>query len=97
MEAYVKEVTTKNKVVLFSKESCPYCIGAKKLLDSIQVSYFSVELNHMGEQGKSIQKYLETSTKLKGVPNVWVNGEHYGDDGDIENGVKDGSLKKKLG
>ncbi|KAI9208829.1 thioredoxin-like protein [Polychytrium aggregatum] len=82
-EAFVKSTVEAHKVVVFSKSYCPYCKKAKQLLSAAGVKFHAVELDTMSN-GPDIQAYLEQLTGLKGVPNVWVKGKHFGDDGDVE-------------
>ena len=51
------------KYTLFTKPNCPYCVKAKELLDSLDLSYFAVELIDLN------QAYEEcVATGLDNVP-----------------------------
>ena len=49
---FVKKEIDSAKVVVFSKNYCPYCAKAQKALKSIKVDYKLVEL--VGRPGKSV-------------------------------------------
>lgn len=49
---FVKKEIASAKVVMFSKNYCPYCAKAQKALKSIKVDYKLVEL--VGRPGKSL-------------------------------------------
>ncbi|KAI9207994.1 thioredoxin-like protein [Polychytrium aggregatum] len=86
-EAFVKTTVESHTVVVFGKSHCPYTQKAKKLLADAGIKFHQVDLDTM-DTGAAIQTFLETSTNLKGVPNVWVKGKHFGDDGDVEEQVQ---------
>ena len=45
VEAYIKE----NKVMVFSKTTCPFCTRIKQLFESLGVKYTALELDTIGE------------------------------------------------
>lgn len=49
---FVKKEIDSAKVVMFSKNYCPYCAKAQKALKSIKVDYKLIEL--VGRPGKSL-------------------------------------------
>lgn len=55
----VESLITDNLVVVFSKSFCPFCIKAKKLLESLNIAFKPVELDIV-EDGPAIQSYLAT-------------------------------------
>lgn len=66
-----------NRVVIFSKTTCPYCAKVKELFNSLNEAYVTVELDQIDE-GPSIRDYLFDKTGQKTVPNVYVKGNHLG-------------------
>ena len=82
----VEDAIAQHKAVLFSKSYCPYCIKAKKLLDSAKVQYVTFELDKRGD-GKQMQEYIGQKTGEFGVPTFFYQHEYFGDDGDIEEGL----------
>ena len=51
-EQLVNDIIQKDKVVVFSKTTCPYCLMAKETLDKagIRNNYKAIELEHRGER-----------------------------------------------
>ncbi|MCX8189924.1 MAG: glutathione S-transferase N-terminal domain-containing protein [Candidatus Diapherotrites archaeon] len=62
---------SKNKVVVYSTPTCPYCIIAKKFLKENGVDY--VEYNVAADKEKAMEMY-EKSGQL-GVPVIDINGK----------------------
>merc|ERR1711868_248237 len=73
VEQFIKE----NKVMVFSKSTCPFCNKIKQLFDSLSIKYHAIELDQMGE-GAAIQAALADKTGQRTVPNVFINGNHIG-------------------
>jgi len=73
VEQYIKD----NKVMVFSKSTCPFCAKIKQLFDSLSIKYHAIELDQMGE-GAAIQAALADKTGQRTVPNVFINGNHIG-------------------
>eukprot|EP01127_Copromyxa_protea_P012288 TRINITY_DN3186_c0_g1_i1.p1 TRINITY_DN3186_c0_g1~~TRINITY_DN3186_c0_g1_i1.p1 ORF type:complete len:139 (+),score=25.16 TRINITY_DN3186_c0_g1_i1:64-480(+) len=73
----IRETIEENKVVIFSKTSCPYCHKAKDLFRSLGVKFQAVELDTMPD-GREIQNLLADVTKQGTVPSIWVNGKFIG-------------------
>lgn len=46
--AYVEELIKAHRIIIFSTTTCPYCKKAKKLLESLNETYFSVDLDTIG-------------------------------------------------
>jgi len=92
----VTQLLKDNKVVVFSKSFCPFCVKVKALFDSIPVEYKALELDLIGEDGVAVQEALFEKTKQKTVPNVFVNGKHVGGCDDTIQAHKDGRLAELL-
>ena len=45
VDNYIKN----NKVVMFSKTTCPFCTKVKKLFDQEKIKYEAIELDQIGE------------------------------------------------
>ncbi|KAI8842976.1 glutaredoxin-C2 [Chytridium lagenaria] len=91
VENYIKD----NAVTVFSKTYCPYCIRAKSLLDSLNVKYQAIELDHLSN-GSDIQNYLHQKSGQRTVPNIYINQEHVGGCDDLHEAHANGTLKKLL-
>ncbi|KAK7063284.1 thioredoxin reductase [Halocaridina rubra] len=80
-----------NKVMMFSKSYCPFCLKVKDLFKSLNVAYTTLELDLM-ENGPEIQEALVEKSGLRTVPNVFVNGEHLGGADKVFETQKNGEL-----
>ncbi|EKV08124.1 Glutaredoxin Grx1, putative [Penicillium digitatum] len=76
-----------NAVVVFSKSYCPYCDSSKKLLDSLNAKYTTLELD-LEEEGAAIQSALAEISSQRTVPNIFINKKHIGGNSDLQ-GRKD--------
>jgi len=65
---WIDEKLKEQKVVIFSKTTCPFCNRAKKMLDNNQISYKSYELNRM-DNCSQIQDALQGITGARTVRN----------------------------
>ncbi len=81
------------KVVVYSKDYCPYCDRAKALLESKGVAFEAIELqNHPGEFEK-----LKARTGLMTVPQIFIGDELVGGYSDLADLERAGTLDQKLG
>jgi len=81
------------KVVVYSKDYCPYCDRAKALLKSKGVPFEAIELqNHPGEFEK-----LKARTGLMTVPQIFIGEELIGGYTDMAALDREGILDQKLG
>lgn len=87
-------IHTKN-VVMFTKTFCPYCVRAKKLLDSKGISYEEMALNRR-DDGASIQDFLAEITSQSTVPNIFIKGKHFGGCDDLYAANSSGTLDALL-
>ncbi|KAJ5184788.1 Glutaredoxin [Penicillium cf. griseofulvum] len=72
-----------NAVVVFSKSYCPYCDSSKKLLDSLNAKYTTLELD-LEEEGAAIQSALAEISSQRTVPNIFINKKHIGGNSDLQ-------------
>ncbi|KAJ4302010.1 Glutaredoxin [Collariella sp. IMI 366227] len=84
-----------NGVMVFSKSYCPYCNNTKRLLDSLDAKYKSLELNQESD-GDDIQNALQKMTGQRTVPNIFIGRVHIGGNSDLEAVVKNGKDGKKI-
>jgi len=92
---YVEELLSKNRVVIFSKTTCPWCVKVKELFKELNEEFVAIELD-LKENGDEIKNYLVEKTKLTTVPNVFVNGTHVGGYDSTSKSLKEGTLQKLL-
>ncbi|VEU42995.1 unnamed protein product [Pseudo-nitzschia multistriata] len=93
----MKRLIDANKVVVFSKSYCPFCVATKNLFKSLDVVEIEVlELDRMGKEGEELQVALFQETGQKSVPNVFVNGKHMGGNDDTQAAARNGTLQEML-
>jgi len=95
LEAEIINKVVINKVVIFSKSSCPYCRRVKQLFSDIDQPTHVVELNEV-KRGADMQRVLQEMTGQRTVPNIFVNGKHLGGCDDTMAAHDDGRLKQML-
>jgi len=84
--AYFAQVPS--RVVLFSTDSCTYCVHAKSLLSKRGVVFDEVDLGEHPE----LQAQLTEVTGLAGFPQIIVDGEPVGGLNELRTADRDGTL-----
>jgi len=92
----VNSLIKQDRVVIFSKTTCPYCWDAKKAFDGLGQKYATIELNQH-PQGDQIQDLLREMTGARTVPRVFVDGKCIGGGSDTVQLLKSGELSRMLG
>ena len=64
-----------NKIVIYTKDACAYCLGAKNLLRSKGVQYEEIVISVGSTE---FEKVVKLSNGLKTMPQVFINGQHIG-------------------
>lgn len=80
------------EVKIYTTKICPYCVAAKKLLESKGVEYQEIDLT--GDE-KSLQE-LKAQTGMQTVPQIFINGELIGGCDELHKLNATGELDKKL-
>jgi len=81
------------KVVIYSKEYCPFCKSVKALFDGLGQAYENIDIaEHPERRGEMIEKANGRTT----VPQVFVNGKHLGGNDDVQALHKKGQLQPLL-
>lgn len=62
------------EVVIYTTRFCPYCIQAKRLLDSKRVPYREIPVD--GDAQLRAQMMAESGQRT--VPQIWIGDEHVG-------------------
>lgn len=75
--ALIDDHIAKNKVMMFSKISCPFCDDVKELFNSLNIEFGVLELDQVSN-GSLIQQGLLEKTGQRTVPNIFIKGEHIG-------------------
>ena len=64
-----------HKVIIYTKDGCPYCTRAKGLLESKGISYEEIDVGNDPEKRLML---AEKSNGRKTVPQIFISGEHIG-------------------
>ncbi|KAJ1389858.1 Thioredoxin-like superfamily [Sesbania bispinosa] len=95
VSAFVQNAIYSNKITIFSKSYCPYCLRAKRVFAELNEKPFVVELD-LRDDGYQIQSVLLDLIGRRTVPQVFVNGKHIGGSDDLNAAVQSGQLQKLL-
>ena len=82
-----------NQVEVFSKDNCPYCVRAKALLASKDVSYEEIDVSRNSDMLVSMMQ----RSKQRTVPQIFINGQSIGGYDDLAKLNKNGELDQILG
>ena len=80
-------------VEIYTKFTCPYCVRAKRLLDSKGVQYKEVPVDQGGEPR---QEMLARSNGRTTVPQIFIGGRHVGGCDDLMDLDRAGKLDEML-
>lgn len=81
------------KVVVYSKDYCPYCVKAKELLSSKGVSYEEIEVDVKPEE---MEIMIEKSGGSRTVPQIFIGDLHVGGCDDLYDLERKGKLDPLL-
>lgn len=72
--SWVLQKLQQDKVVMFSKSTCPYCVSAKRLLKKNEIPFESYEINTM-QNGSNIQDVLQgmTGARTVSMQCTWIS------------------------
>jgi glutaredoxin 3 len=76
------------KVTVYTKESCPFCVRAKRLLDAKGVAYEEIRV----EDRDDLRIWLAEASGQKTVPQVFVGDRPLGGFSDIDALDREGRL-----
>lgn len=79
---YIKELKMEyvidinpHKVIIFTKQTCPFCIKAKNLLETKEVDYEEIDIE--GKEDLKRALVLKTNGS-RTVPQIFIKGEYIG-------------------
>jgi glutaredoxin 3 len=81
-----------SKIIIYSKEVCPYCVRAKALLQKKGVAFEEIKIT----DDKTKQEMIEKSGGRMSVPQIFINEKHIGGCDDLYALDKSGELDKIL-
>ena len=88
------------KAEIYTKDPCPYCVKAKKILTQLNIPYTEYKISAgMGESPPAPNQYYVTRAQLleklptaKTVPQIWIDGRHVGGCDQLEQEVQSGKI-----
>ncbi|MCK5386903.1 MAG: glutaredoxin 3 [Gammaproteobacteria bacterium] len=81
------------KVEVYCTQYCPYCVSAKKLLESKNVEYEDIRIDLEPER----QSEMVTRSKRTSVPQIFIDDYHVGGCDDLFDLEAEGTLDSRLG
>ena len=78
-------------VTMFSKNTCPYCVKAKQLLNDYHIGLQIYELDEISN-GQVIANILKKQTGRATVPNIFVYGNNIGGYDELKRMMDSGEL-----
>ncbi len=81
-----------NKVTIYTKQSCPFCVRAKRLLEKKGVAFDEVSV----EGNDDLRVWLVESTGQRTVPQIFVDDRSLGGFSDIDALDREGKLDSIL-
>jgi len=96
-KAFVKKDSADYKVVVYAKTWCPHCKKTKELLRSDKFKDVKIlirDIDIMDDpSGPALSKALSDLTGQTSVPNIFIDGKHFGGNSDIQEAHSSGTLK----
>lgn len=92
----VKELIASNKVMVFSKSYCPFCMQAKSLLRQAGVQDMGVIELEQRLDGSNIQDVVREMTGNPTVPSVFIAHKFIGGSSDVQDKFNSGELMRLL-
>lgn len=80
------------KVIVYSKETCPYCIRAKELLTQKNIAFEEIRIDLDENKREEMIRLSNRRT----VPQIFINGNSIGGYDDLAALVKSGKLHELL-
>lgn len=80
------------KVVIYSKSWCPFCVQAKRLLQSKQVEFTEIDVER---EPARMQEMMQKSGR-RTVPQIWVGDAHVGGCDELFAAEQSGQLNQLL-
>ena len=81
-------------IVIYTSKSCPFCVKAKRLLESKNVDYQEFRVD---ERPDLIDEVIRKSGGRRTVPQIFIDDDHVGGCDELYALEQDGALDWKLG
>lgn len=99
-ESFIEDLLGSHKVVVFSKTNCGYCTRAKNLMKDLDLKYHSIELDINQqcpqENCNKLASTLVLQTRMRTVPQIFINGKLVGGYTEFERLSKTESFQEML-
>ncbi|KPI38074.1 Glutaredoxin [Cyphellophora attinorum] len=93
--AKVQHLIQDNKVVVFAKVSCPYCVATKALLKRKGIDYTSINVDTTSG-GTTIFNTVKEMTGQRTVPNIFIAQQQIGGNSELQALNRTGDLDEML-
>lgn len=93
---WVTDHAVENKVVIFSRSTCPYCVRAIEALRGLVPNDVNVVNLDNNPDYKTIMAYFKEATGAATVPRVYIGGKFYGDCSKVMATKESGDLQEAL-
>lgn len=80
-------------VIIYSKNHCPYCVQAKRLLTDKGVEFTEI---HVDQDPERLHEMLAKSEGQRTVPQIFIHGHHVGGFTDLRELHQQGKLDELL-
>lgn len=79
----------KNKVTIYGRSSCPFCVRAKNLCEDLRISFDYIDMT--GDIDAQ-ERVFELSNGMRTVPQIFIGEKHVGGFSDLEALQRSGEL-----
>ena len=77
-------------IEIFTGPSCTYCRQAKELLEAHGFSFVEYDIANPDH----LREYLRRLPRTKSIPQIFVHGEHIGNEQDLDLLIRNGKLRE---
>lgn len=96
VQKWVRYRVGANKVVVFSKIQCPFCVKANGILSEMVPDDLTIFQLDDNPDRQKIMEYFGRTTGAATVPRVFIGGEFYGDCSKVVSTKDSGALRATL-
>lgn len=84
-----------NKIEIYTSQTCPYCIKAKKLLKTLGLEYQETDVtDNFDEMAQDIEKRF--NKKIMTIPQIVINDKYVGGFDDLNELYKSNKLNEYI-
>ncbi|MCB1661933.1 MAG: cysteine synthase A [Pseudomonadales bacterium] len=98
--SFVDEAITSHPVVMFALEWCEFCWSVRKLFNTLNIDYLSVDLDSVAYQkqnkGGNIRQVLTSRLGVSTIPQIFIGGQPIGGSTELFAAYQNGSLQAQL-